>query len=85
MAASDFKELTTIVDEDGVVCAVITYKEKPDGGRMLSYSFMRTFEDNGVQKRTVWYNLRHMDAIVRLMPKVKERIREEEAKCKKGD
>lgn len=82
MSREDFIELTTITDVDGVVQAVITYKLKQDGSKMISFSFMRSFDDNGVNRRTCWTNLRHIDAILRLIPRVKERIREEELKCK---
>ena len=82
MSRDDFKELETITDVDGVVQAVITYKLKADGSKMLSFSFMRSFDDNGVKRRTCWISKRHVEAVLRLIPRAKERIEEEELKCK---
>lgn len=84
MPRDDFKELAVIRDTDNIVQAVITYRDKADGSRMLSVAFLRAFDDNGVERRTPWQNGRHLDAIIRLIPRVKELLREEELKQKKG-
>ena len=84
MPKEDFIELDTIKDIDGVVEAVITYRLKPDGTKMLSFSFMRRFDDKGVERRTCWANARHVEAMQRLLPVVRERLREEERKMHEG-
>lgn len=84
MPKTDFIEFETIRDDDGVVIAVLTYKLKPNGDRMLSYSFLREFDDGGQLRRTPWMNSRHADAIARLLPRVLTRLRQEEAKLKAG-
>ena len=84
MPKEDFQELASITDVDGVVQAVITYRNKSDGSRMLSVAFLRTFDDNGQSRRTPWCSRRHLDAIVRLVPRVKEYLQVEENKTKKG-
>lgn len=84
MTKSDFIEFASIRDIEGVVIAVLTFKLKPNGDKMLSYSFLREFDDGGTLRRTPWLNGRHLSAVERLLPKVKERLREEERKLKEG-
>ena len=82
MPREDFSELCTIVDEDGIVEAVITHKIKIDGTKMFSYSFMREFDDKGVSRRTCGISGRHAPAVLRLIPRVLEKLHEEELKQK---
>lgn len=82
MSRDDFKELDVITDEAGTVKAVLTYKHKDNGDKMLSVAFMREFDDNGVIRRTPWLSKRHLEAILRLLPLVKKRLSSEEEKMK---
>lgn len=77
MAKEVFTELDVIRDTDGVVIAVLTYRTKPNGERLLSFSFMREFDDQGSMRRTCWLNDRHLDATARLLPRIKARLAEE--------
>lgn len=70
MAAEEFIEYKTVTDIDGVMQAVITFRTRPDGARLFSFSFMRAFDQNGVGRRTCWVNVRHAPAIARLLPRV---------------
>lgn len=79
---SNFTELDVITDEESAVIAVITYKMKPNGEKIFSFSFMREFDDAGTFRRTCWLNHWHIPAIDRLMPKVQERLRIEEEKAR---
>jgi hypothetical protein len=83
MAKDNFIEFDVIRDvPDGVVIAVLTYRARPNGERMLSYSFMREFDDGGAMRRTCWLNNRHSKAVSRLLPRVEERLRQEEERQK---
>ena len=84
MAGEDFVELRTIRDIDGVVIAVITFRNRPSGERLFSYAFLREFDNHGVSKRTPWLNARHAAAVLRLTPIVVAEIAKEEAAFKKA-
>jgi hypothetical protein len=78
-AKDNFTEFDVIRDvPDGVVIAVLTYRTRPSGERMYSYSFMREFDDGGSMRRTCWLNARHADAVARLLPRIKARLSEYE-------
>jgi hypothetical protein len=81
MAKDNFIEFDVIRDVDGVLIAVLTYRTRQNGERMLSYSFMREFDQDGAMRRTCWLNGRHIDAVSRLLPRIKARLAEEEAKA----
>lgn len=83
MSAEEFVEYRSIVDEDGIVQAVVTFRTRPNGERLFSFSFMRTFDKNGVGQRTCWVNVRHAPAIARLLPIVVAEIERAEAEYKK--
>lgn len=73
---SDFREECTITDEAGVIIAVITSKFRSNGSKLYSFSFLRAFDDGGQSRRTPWCNSRHVEAIARLLPKVKVKLEE---------
>lgn len=83
MASDEFVEYKTITDIDGILQAVITFRTRPSGERLFSFSFMRTFDQSGVLRRTPWANSRHAPAIARLLPLVVAEIERAEAEYKK--
>lgn len=82
MAKDNFIEFDVIRDIDGVVIAVLTYRTRQNGERMLSYSFMREFDDGGTMRRTCWLNGRHSKAVQRLLPRIEERLAMEESQMR---
>ena len=78
MANDNFTEFDVIRDVDGVVLAVLTYRIRPNGGRVISFSFMREFDDGGAMRRTCWLSGRHAKAVQRLLPRIEARLAEEE-------
>lgn len=79
MSNPSFVEDTVIRDQDGTVCAVVTYKLRPNGKRLYSFSLMREFDDGGVLRRGPWLNSRHAAAAARLIPRVLEYLQKMES------
>ena len=83
MPAAEFVEFQTINDIDGVLQAVITFRTRESGERLFSFSFMRNFDQAGVNRRTCWVNARHAPAIARLLPRVVAEIERAELEYKR--
>lgn len=84
MPADNFVELKSIKDIDGCVECVITFRTRDNGERLFSFSFMRSFDQNGISRRTCWLNSRHAPAVLRLTPIALAEIERAEAEYKKG-
>ena len=83
MPADEFVEFSSITDVDNVLQAVITFRTRPNGERLFSFSFMRNFDQNGIGRRTCWLNKRHASAVARLLPRVVAEIEKAEEEYKK--
>lgn len=83
MPKEEFVELTSVVDTDGVLQAVVTFRTRINGERLYSWSFMRSFDQDGIGRRTCWLNTRHAPAVLRLVPRVLEVIEKAEAEYKR--
>ena len=83
MPAEEFVEYQSITDVDSVLTAVITFRTRPNGERLFSFSFMRSFDSNGIGRRTCWVNKRHAPAIARLLPLVVAEIERAELEYKR--
>ena len=67
---SDYREVETIRDPDGVV---IIITERIASGN-FSFRIIKEFAKEGQVKQTAFCNRRHLDAIMRLAPKVADRL-----------
>lgn len=79
---SDFKEVTQIEDPDGVgLVASITARNRASGYRTFSFSIYKQYTDkNGEVRRTNYLNERHINAAIKLLHAVSERIALEQEK-----
>lgn len=74
---ADFQDVAEIRDtEMTLVLAVITARQRRDGTKLYSFGFLREFEDGGNFRRTSWLNERHAEAVMRLLPRVRAKLKE---------
>jgi hypothetical protein len=74
---ADFRDICEIRDEEmRLVFAIITARTRRDGTLLYSFAFMREFEDEGSLRRASFLNERHTDAVLRLTPRVKAKLKE---------
>lgn len=79
---AEFIEFDILRDVDGVVIAALTYKVRNNGDKLFSYCFFREFDVDGKRQRTTWLSSWHLSAVDRLIPRVKERLSQEEEKSR---
>lgn len=67
---ASYTDIDEIVDVDGVV-AVISERKK---GSILSVAFFKEFTRDGNTERSAFLQRRHLDAVERLIPQVRDRM-----------
>jgi len=83
MAKSEFVEVDTLRDRDGVgLVAPITVSQRPNGYRAFSFSIFKEFErtPGGPTERTNYLSDRHLGAVRKLIDDVEARIQVERDK-----
>lgn len=72
MAKEEFNQVEVIEDEEKVVQGVITARVAPNGVTKYSFALLRDFVRNGENSRTPWMTERHIDAMERVLGKIRE-------------